>query len=390
MVDVIKTLVQGKHKCLMAITGAFHTEGGIAALNRLVICSIAQASYQLDVFSLVETDATVDIRYVDASTTNYQVYEANKFRFTISVWQALLRNNYDLVFSDHVNLASILALASKLRICRYVVWLCGIEVFPPRPDREGKLGLKHAWKRLAISGHTQKSVKSRFPDLPITICDLALDPVRHVAVSTAELTESRPNVSLYSVDGKEHQLGPRVILHIGRMLAAEQYKGQDVLLRAFPAILGQFHDAQLVLAGHGDDTPRLRALAETFSSRVQARVFMPGFVKADLLNKIYQTCYLFAMPGWGEGFGIVYLEAMACAKPCLGGGMDAARYVIRDGVTGLIVDDPKSPEQVADKICWLFEHPEKAYQMGLAGHNLVHSYYLFPHFKERFWKALKE
>lgn len=374
----------------MAITGVFHTEGGIAAVNRLVICAIAETGYQLDVFSLVEADTTIDARYIDASTVNYRVFRENKFHFTASVWQALLRNSYDFVFSDHVNIASILALASKLRICQYAVWLCGVEVFPPGPNREGRLGLKYAWKRLAISAHTQKSVTSRFPDLPITVCDLALDPVRHTPTLTAESTESRPNASLCSGDGKERRLGSRVILHVGRMLAAERYKGQDVLLHAFPMILERFPDAQLVLVGRGDDTPRLRALAETLSSRVQARIFMPGFVKDDLLNKIYQTCYLFAMPSWGEGFGLVYLEAMARAKPCLGGRMDAARYVIRDGVTGLIVDDPKSPKQVADKICWLLEHPEEAYQMGLAGYNLVHSYYLFPHFKERFWKALKE
>ncbi len=94
------------------------------------------------------------------------------------------------------------------------------------------------------------------------------------------------------------------------------------------------------------------------------------------------------MPSIGEGFGLVYLEAMMRAKACLGGRVDATPYVVRDGVTGLLVEDPKSPDQVAGALNWFLSHPDETHQMGLTGYELVNSYYLFPNFQERFWNAI--
>ena len=184
------------------------------------------------------------------------------------------------------------------------------------------------------------------------------------------------------------RLGDQVILHVGRMVSGERYKGQESLLAAFPQVIDRFPGAQLVLAGRGDDMQRLKNMAREFSANIQARIFFPGYVPDDLLDRIYQQCYVFAMPSIGEGFGLVYLEAMMRAKACLGGRVDATPCVVREGSTGLLVDDPRSPEQVADALNWFLAHPEETRLMGSAGYDLVRSYYLFPHFQERFWKAI--
>jgi glycosyltransferase involved in cell wall biosynthesis len=123
---------------------------------------------------------------------------------------------------------------------------------------------------------------------------------------------------------------------------------------------------------------------------MRARIFFPGCLPDDLLDLVYQKCYIFAMPSMGEGFGLVYLEAMLRGKACLGGRVDATPCVVRDGITGLLIDNPKSPEQVAEALNWFLSHPEETRGMGLAGYELVRSYYLFPHFQERFWKAILE
>ena len=68
--------------------------------------------------------------------------------------------------------------------------------------------------------------------------------------------------------------------------------------------------------------------------------------------------------------------------------MDASPYVIQEDVTGVLVEDPKSAQQVAEKICWLFERPEIARRMGLAGYERVRSNYLYPHFRKRFLEAI--
>lgn len=373
----------------MIITGAFHTDGGIAAVNRLTIKAVADRGYSLDILSLIEKDASVDPRYLPQGTqVRWRGFAGNKVSFTLAVWREVLWNAYAHVFVDHVNLASILYPLAWLRRGRYIVWLCGIDVFPPRPDWQGRLGLRGASRCLAISEFTFQSVTSRFPKLNVKVCDLSLDPVRHVPADIPQDDKTGGTVSLQALDGSHSDLGPRVILHVGRMVPGDRYKGQESLIRAFPLVCGRYPHAQLVLAGQGDDMPRLKVLAGSLPLAVQARIFFPGFVPDDLLDRIYRLSYVFAMPSIGEGFGLVYLEAMSRGKACLGANVDATPYVIRDEVTGLLVDAPRSPQQVASALNWFLSHPEETHEMGREGYELVQNYYLFPHFQERFWMAV--
>jgi glycosyltransferase involved in cell wall biosynthesis len=369
----------------MAITGAFTTDGGIAAVNRLIIRALGEEGYFLDIFALTEEKADLDPRYISATQVNLKVFNQNKLTFTIAVWQALVATSYAFILADLVNIASILVPPSKLLRKPYIVWLYGVDVFPPRPDWEGRLGLKNARRRLAISKYTHDIVNKQFPELPIDICELALDPVRHLATLPTQPIESYTEIELKAIDGSKQRLGSRVILHVGRMVSGERYKGQDTLLKAFPAIHTKFPQAQLVMVGQGDDLEQLRHLAQTLTTQQQAQIFLPGYLDSELLLAIYNNCYLFAMPSKGEGFGLVYLEAMSRAKPCIGGNVDATPYVIKDKVTGLLADDPTSAQEVADKIICLLENPSQAQAMGRAGYDLVRSNYLFSHFKERFW-----
>jgi glycosyltransferase involved in cell wall biosynthesis len=294
-------------------------------------------------------------------------------------------HRYQLVIVDHVNIAAILAPLSWLGLCSYVVWLCGIEVFAPRPDFEGKLGLKNASKRIAISEYTLKNVKKRFPQLAIEVCDLGLDPAHW---QKAGQPFAKEMLEFESVNGKRFKISHKLILHVGRMASGERYKGQESLLRAFQLVKAQFSEAQLMLVGQGDDREHLLSIACTFPEEVQDSIFMPGFLASERLNQAYQSCFVFAMPSVGEGFGLVYLEAMARAKPCLGGNVDASPYVIRDSITGFLVDDPKDHVQVATSLLRFFSDTQRAEAMGQAGYNLVKSYYLPEHFAKRLWLAL--
>lgn len=385
--------MQGRsNKVLLICTGAYHTVGGIAAVNRLVIQAAAERGYALDILALVEQDTTIDPRYLPSGVqVRCHAFAGNKYSFTLAVWWSLLHNSYDYIYVDHVNLASILAPFAWLKRCDYIVWLYGIDVFPPRPTWEGRLGLVGAWKCLAISEFTRQSVAKRFPRLSIRVCDLSLDPVRHAhTVQKSYSTLLLPEIILSAMDGSHYILGDQVILHVGRMTSGKRYKGQESLIRAFPMVYRQNPNVQLVLVGRGEDLPRLSALTRELPAPMQARIFLPGYLPDNLLDLIYQACYVFAMPSVGEGFGLVYLEAMMRAKACLGGRVDATPCVVRDGETGLLVDDPRSPEQVAEALNWFLSHPQETQRMGLAGYDLVRSYYLFPHFQERFWKAVLE
>jgi len=371
--------------CLAVLTGAFNLEGGIAAANRLVIHALLEANVRVTLVALSEAPTSAQ-KYTVFPNVRYEGFGGDKIKFSLTVWKLLLSKHYDLVFCDHVNLAAILSPLALIGRARYVVRLNGIEVFPPRPDWEGRFGLQMAKLRLAISDYTGQIVRDQFPNLSVEVCDIALGPERPLDENSEGL-RLHP-ASLTAVNNKTCILGTQVLLHVGRMATNEQYKGQDTLIHAMPRILAEFPSVQLVLVGRGDDEPRLRTMVQALPDDVQSAIFMTGFVTNELLTQLYQQCFAFVMPSWGEGFGIVYIEAMLHGKPCLGSRIDAAQSVIRDGQTGILVDDPKNANEVAERLLGLLKQPDQAKKMGQNGKKLVEDYYVFPHFKNRFLKAL--
>lgn len=152
-------------------------------------------------------------------------------------------------------------------------------------------------------------------------------------------------------------------------------KGQDMLIRAWPLVRARFRDAALLLVGDGPDEKRLRALAE----RVGAQgVHLVGGVATSNLPGYYAACDVFAMPcrtrrgGLDvEGLGMVYLESAACARPVIAGTSGGAPEAVQHTVTGLVVEDPRSANSVADSILELLCDRDRAAEMGRAGRAWV-------------------
>ncbi len=91
----------------------------------------------------------------------------------------------------------------------------------------------------------------------------------------------------------------------------------------------------------------------------------------------------------GEGFGIVFLEAMAHGKPVVGPSRGAPAEFIRSGEHGLLVD-PTDSREVANAIIELLGDPERARRMGDAGREWVSRKFSFDSFCERLRDALQE
>jgi len=365
----------------MIVTGAFHTDGGIACVNRIVLKAFGDSNYKSDVFVLTEDNDSVDERYINRSQITYRVFHNNKIRFASSVWSSLLTKNYTTIFVDHVNLASVVAPLSLTKIRHYAVWLHGVEVWPPMPDRLGRIGVTNSSKRLCGSSLTKKRFHDSFPHLPVEVCDLCLDPIRH---NVQHSNFSRNELTMRAVDDREYILENRFILHVARMSALEQMKGQDVLIQAMPTVLEKHPQAQLVLTGQGDDYPRLLSLAKSHSPDIQSKIFFAGYVSDELLDHLYHSCYMFAMPSRSEGFGFTYLEAMSRGVPCIGGRQDAARCIIEHEKTGLLVDNPTSVSEVGQTVIHLLNNPELVVTMGRNAKDIVQTRYTYHTFQRRF------
>ncbi len=135
-----------------------------------------------------------------------------------------------------------------------------------------------------------------------------------------------------------------VILTVARLDSFERYKGYDQILKTLPTIRQQIPDVHYILVGKGSDRPRIEATIAAL--QLHDCVTLAGFIPDEELCDHYNLCDVFAMPSKGEGFGIVYLEALACGKPTLGGDRDGAIDALCHGELGALVN-PDDVDQIA-------------------------------------------
>ncbi|MBO0890664.1 MAG: glycosyltransferase family 4 protein [Acidothermales bacterium] len=152
-------------------------------------------------------------------------------------------------------------------------------------------------------------------------------------------------------------------------------KGQDTLIRAWPAVRRAVPDATLLLVGGGPSRDRLRRLAD--ATGVADAVVFTGSVPWRELPAHFDAGDVFAMPcrtrAGGldvEALGIVFLEAAACGLPVVAGDSGGSRDAVRDGETGYVVDG-RSPDTVAERLVALLRDRELAAAMGARGRAWV-------------------
>ena len=172
---------------------------------------------------------------------------------------------------------------------------------------------------------------------------------------------------------RRHGLSGRpVVVCVSRLVPR---KGQDVLIRALPAVRQRVPDAALLVVGGGPDAPRLQRLAAEHG--VAEDVVLTGSVPWEELPAHYDAGDVFAMPCRTrrgglevEGLGIVFLEASATGLPVVAGRSGGSPDAVRDGETGHVVDG-RSVAAVADAVTSLLHDPDRAAAMGRAGRAWV-------------------
>jgi len=164
----------------------------------------------------------------------------------------------------------------------------------------------------------------------------------------------------------------RVILTVGRWAASERYKGVDDLIRSVAQLQRKFPRLCLAAVGDGDDLPRLEKIANDLGVSASVRFL------TNLSGKEIAACYarseIFALPSTGEGFGLVFLEAMAFGKPLIGSARGGITDIIEDKVNGLLVpaEDLKS---LVEALAELLENESLRIELGRRGaENVRHRY----------------
>jgi glycosyltransferase involved in cell wall biosynthesis len=159
--------------------------------------------------------------------------------------------------------------------------------------------------------------------------------------------------------------GPPRILCVAHLYPR---KGVDTLIRAFARLRGR---AVLRIAGIGPERQTLEQL--THELGIEDHVQFRGHLPFEELIAEYRNAAIFALPSTQEGFGIVFLEAMASSLPVVAARAAAVPEVVADGVTALLVD-PDNAEQLAENLRSLLDDPARRVEMGSAGRARVDRY----------------
>ena len=244
----------------------------------------------------------------------------------------------DLVIATHLNFTPVAYWLKRLRGVPYWVIAHGVEAWTIENKNLWR-SLRLADKILAVGAYTRHRLASEL----------------HVSPTAIGLLPNTFDAGRFHIGGKPEyllqryglQANQKLILTVARLADAEQYKGYDQIVRALPGIRMRIPNVHYILVGKGNDRTRVEELAAVLN--VQDIVTFAGFVPDEELCDHYNLCDLFAMPSKGEGFGIVYLEALACGKPVLGGDQDGAVDALCQGELGVLVD-PDSVKDIVDTI----------------------------------------
>jgi phosphatidylinositol alpha-1,6-mannosyltransferase len=334
---------------------------GVSALSREMARALPQPTLILSLHdkSIAAARSPVELEVLGANSS--------RLSFLTSAIRASHDGGADLTIAcSHLHLAPIARMVRFLSgaKARPILMLCGIEAWVPLRAHEN--WALQGCDIASISQHTSyrfKYANSRFRTTPISIC--------------------HPGVAAVSAAAPHFGESP-IALIVARMSAAERYKGHDALLDVWPNVLTRHPEAVLAIVGDGDDRPRLEEKAKELG--IQSAVTFAGRIGDSALAGLYARCRFFVMPSRDEGFGLVFLEAMRAAKPCIGG-EGAAAEIIENGRTGIVIDSVNQGELLT-AILRLYGDSELCRQYGDAGRSRFLAEFTDRHFQARFARLI--
>lgn len=145
-------------------------------------------------------------------------------------------------------------------------------------------------------------------------------------------------------------------------------KGIDLNLKAFAQLAKKHSQLKYTIIGDGPEMSHLKRLASRLN--LNKNVTFVGQLPHEEVFSYMKSSDIFSLPSWKEGFGIVYLEAMAHGKPVIAVRGEGIEDVVKHGETGLLVK-PQDVDSLIEAMEYLLSHPEDARVMGERGSRLV-------------------
>jgi glycosyltransferase involved in cell wall biosynthesis len=316
----------------------FNREGGIQSYVKDIFSAYSGFSpgCQAEIFLLRDGSDCLNEFESDNLRFHYfknQSSQMGRIKMVGALLKFLLQKRPQQVFCGHINLAVLIQILCQPLGIPYTVLTYGKEVWEPVKNRE----------RRALASASEIWTISRYSrDRGCMVNGINPHRVKMLpcAIDGDKFT---PGSQLPELVEKYGLTNAKVLMTVARLWSGDIYKGVDVTIRALPQIAQVFPEVKYLVIGRGDDQPRLAKLAQDLD--VSDRVIFAGFVPTEQLIAHYRLANAYIMPSQ-EGFGIVYLEAMACGVPVLSGDDDGSADPLQDGKLGWRVPH-RNPDAVA-------------------------------------------
>lgn len=317
----------------------FSQEGGIQSYVKDVLTAFlgADGQHRADVF-LLRDGAGCENGFEGHGRLRFHYCQgpsANQGRLQLGARLAvhLLRHRPERIICGHVNLAPLVQLLAQPLGLPYGVMTYGKEVWQavPGPQQKALQAAQSIWTISRYSRDRLCAANSLDPQ-QVGLLPCVVDGEQFTPGAKSERWSQQYGLA-----------ESKVLMTVARLWSGDIYKGVDVTIRALPQILAQHPEVKYLVIGRGDDQPRLAQLAVELG--VADQVVFAGFVATADLVAHYRLADAYIMPSQ-EGFGIVYLEAMACGVPVLSGDDDGSAEPLQDGRLGWRVPH-RDPDAVA-------------------------------------------
>lgn len=361
-------------RILLLLPELFESAGGIQMFCRALCYAASQWAQKngAEVSAIVLNDnAAPDTRYIDDGFHSYTTCGGSKAKFIKSYLKQAATYAPDLVIIGHIALSPLLLVPGAMkRRAKSCVMAYGIEAWRELSPLE-KRALQKADRLLAISEFTRSELLKRnpLPESKVELFPCSLDPYWMASdLPSSEITS------------------PPLLLTVSRLNQTDSYKGVDSVIESLAAVVAEAGAVDYRIVGGGDDMARLQRLAERRG--VAQYVTFTGGLTDDHLRELYNSCSLFVMPSEAEGFGIVFLEAMAYSKPVIGGAHAGTPSVVKHDETGLLVERTDI-DGIAQAITRILKDEDLRLRLGRAGYNRLVDRFTFQSFEANLDALLK-
>jgi len=162
----------------------------------------------------------------------------------------------------------------------------------------------------------------------------------------------------------------KFILFFGSLV---EYKGPDILLKAFKLVKKAVPSVKLIFAGRGHMDNQLKVTAKQMN--ISDDVIFTGFVEDSEKPLYYKAADIFCLPSTtlAESFGIVNLEAMAAGIPIVSSNLGGIPDIVKNGENGLLAE-PNNVEMVAENLIKLLKDDKVREEMGRNGLEMINDY----------------